>query len=121
MQYQHPDWYDRQKRNAWKRFAGLAAVLVLAAAGGILLYRMLKGVNIALPESSSPTPRETEAAYPTPVSPEPAARAFLDGWQSQQYAGMYSLLSSASRKAVPEKDFTAFYEEVARETTLRSL
>jgi cell division protein FtsI/penicillin-binding protein 2 len=121
MQYQHPDWFDRQKRNAWKKYAGWAVVLLLVIAGAILLPGLWKGARIALPGSSSPTPRETEAAYPTPVSPEPAARAYLDGWQSKNYSNMYSLLSSESRDAMSEKDFTDFYEGVERVTTLRSL
>ncbi|MGB7538232.1 MAG: penicillin-binding transpeptidase domain-containing protein [Anaerolineales bacterium] len=54
-------------------------------------------------------------------TPESAARAFLDGWQSKDSAKMYSLLSTLSRDAMSETDFSAFYEDVGLQTTLRSL
>ncbi len=54
-------------------------------------------------------------------TPESAARAFLDGWQSKDFAKMYSLLSQLSRDAMSETDFEAFYKDVGVQTTLRSL
>jgi len=54
-------------------------------------------------------------------TPESAARAFLDGWQSADYARMYSLLSTLSRDAMSEADFKAFYGDVGLQTTLRNL
>jgi penicillin-binding protein 2 len=54
-------------------------------------------------------------------SPESAARAFLDGWQSQDWAKMYSMLSSLSRDAMSEEKFADFYKEVHLQATVRSV
>ncbi len=121
MQYQHPEWKDRYKRNAWKKYARWAAALILMIAGAILIPRWWKGANIVLPGFASSTPHYTEPTLLTPPSPEPTARAFLDGWQSKDYSKMYSLLSPLTRDAISEEEFTAFYRDVALQTTLRSL
>jgi penicillin-binding protein 2 len=112
-------------RSNWKRnllvWYGLAAVGVVVAA--VILIRGSGGIIPNLGEKL----RSTETLPPIGIfvtqapTPESAARAFLDGWQSKDYAKMYSLLSSLSRDAMSETAFQSFYEDVAVQTTLRSL
>ena len=48
-------------------------------------------------------------------------RKFLDAWENEDYALMYSMLTSLSRDAVSEEQFEAIYREVAAEAALSSL
>jgi penicillin-binding protein 2 len=85
------------------------------------------GIRQLLPKSSGEvsTPGVTQTAMGIGITqapnPESAARAFLDGWQSKDYAKMYSLLSSLSRDAITENQFRAYYEDVAGNATLDSI
>jgi penicillin-binding protein 2 len=121
MKYQHPEWNETAKRNAWKKYAGWAVVLIFLIGGAVAVSGLWKSAQIVLPGSASPTPTYEEPDILRPPSPEGAARAFLDGWQSNDYPKMYSLLSALTRDAMPEEQFTAFYKEIALQTTLRSL
>jgi penicillin-binding protein 2 len=121
MQYQHPEWNETAKRNAWKKYAGWAVVLIFLIGGAVAVSGLLKSAQLVFPGSASPTPTYEEPDILRPPSPEGAARAFLDGWQSNDYPKMYSLLSTLTRDAMSEEQFTAFYKEIALQTTLRSL
>ena len=48
-------------------------------------------------------------------------RKYLDAWENEDYALMYSMLTSLSRDAVSEEQFEAIYREVAAEAALSSL
>jgi cell division protein FtsI/penicillin-binding protein 2 len=120
MRYQHPEWNDRTGRGTWKRYAGLAFVLILGAAGVILILVLLQG-GISIPGAPAPTPASQEPTIYRAPSPETAARAFLDKWKAEDYAGMYALLSATSRSAISEDDFRTFYAELHNESTLTSL
>jgi penicillin-binding protein 2 len=121
MQYQHQDWNKTARRNAWKRRAETAVLAIFVIAGAIAIIGWLKPGFQFLPGSTASTPTSSETEIPHPPSPEGAARAFLDGWQSNEYSKMYSLLSTLSRDALSEAEFTAFYRNVGLQTTLRSL
>jgi len=121
MQYQHPGWNKTAKRNAWKRRAESAVLVLLAAAGTAAVLGWLKPWQLVLPGSSTPTALLSKTEIPHPPSAEGAARAFLDGWQSADYAKMYSLLADAARAAIPQEDFVSFYKDLRVQTTLRSL
>ena len=48
-------------------------------------------------------------------------RKYLDAWEDEDYALMYSMLTSLSQDAVSEEQFEAIYREVAAEAALSSL
>jgi penicillin-binding protein 2 len=96
---------------------GILAVIVIAV---VAVRGLLPGSGAATLESTI-----TQAVLGVGITkapdPESAARAFLDGWQAQDYAKMYSMLSSLSRDAMSEADFAGFYKEVHLQATVRSL
>jgi len=51
----------------------------------------------------------------------PAARAYLDAWQADDYPAMYVLLTSISKDALDEEEFIQHYRGVAAEMALSSL
>jgi penicillin-binding protein 2 len=120
MQYQHPDWNKTAHRNAWIRRAETAFLAVLLIGGAAAILSWWKPWQGILPGSNS-TPLVSETAIPHPPSPEGAARAFLDGWQSADYPKMYSLLAAESRAAMPLEQFASFYKGVRAQATLRTL
>ena len=120
MQYQHPDWNKTARRNAWLRRAEAAFLVILALGGAAAILNWLKPWQTILPGSTA-TVLLSETEIPHPPSPEGAARAFLDGWQSADYPKMYSLLSDASQAAMPQEEFASFYKGVRVQTTLRKL
>ncbi len=50
-----------------------------------------------------------------------AARAFLEAWKAEDYAAMYSMLTSPSQDAISLEEFTRHYESIAIEATLSGL
>jgi hypothetical protein len=82
-------------------------------------------------------PRQTETPTPTfqasPTLPGPgvnttqapsseaAARAFLDAWEAEDYSAMYAMLTSLSREAISEENFTAYYRNLAAEAALNGI
>lgn len=54
-------------------------------------------------------------------SSEAAASAFLDAWEAEDYSAMYAMLTSLSREAISEEDFTAFYRNIAAESALNGI
>jgi penicillin-binding protein 2 len=97
------------------------ALIVIALVLAVVLVRpLLAGSSTATLDSTAVTTALGIGVTKAPT-PESAARAFLDGWQSNDFPKMYALLSSLSRDAMSEEDFKAFYEDVGLQTTLRSL
>jgi cell division protein FtsI/penicillin-binding protein 2 len=121
MQYQHSDWNKTARRKVWIRRAESALIGLFVLAGAAVLLMWLKPWQAILPGSSTLTPQSTETGSPRPPSPEEAARAFLDGWQSADYSKMYLLLSAVSRAAISPEEFASSYQDVRLQTTLRSL
>jgi penicillin-binding protein 2 len=57
--------------------------------------------------------------YTTPApDAKAAARAYLDGWKSENYAGMYALLTQVSKDAIGEDAFSKKYRDVAAQAAL---
>jgi penicillin-binding protein 2 len=121
MQYQNPNWNKTAKRNAGIRRAETAAVALLLLVGAVALIVWVNPGRFVFPGSDAVAPTLGPTEFPHPPSPEGTARAFLDGWQSKDYPKMYSLLSSSARGAIPEEAFTAYYQDIDRQTALRSL
>jgi len=61
-------------------------------------------------EATSTLPTPVVAITPAP-SAEAAIRSFLDALAVEDYASMYTLLTQASRDAMPQEDFAARYTE----------
>ena len=80
------------KRLGSARRSGVPGCSPLGGAAALLSW--LKPWQAVLP-GSTPAPLLSETGIPHPPSPEGAARAFLDGWQSADYPKMYSLLADA--------------------------
>jgi penicillin-binding protein 2 len=49
------------------------------------------------------------------------ARTYLDAWKAEDYSTMYSLLTSVSRDALSEEEFTKHYRGIAAEAALESV
>lgn len=70
----------------------------------------------ASPTLSQPGVNTTQAPDVTPT-----VRAFLDAWENEDYALMYSMLTSFSQDAISEEQFEEIYREVAGEAALSNL
>lgn len=100
----------------------------------LLLVILLSACNPAAPAPTnvSETPG-TAAVTATPGLPTPLARvthapdaktsaqAFLDAWMRSDTAGMYALLTEASRGEITQEAFTKYYSEFSISLTLQSV
>jgi penicillin-binding protein 2 len=68
------------------------------------------------PSLSTPIVVTTQAP-----DPEPAARAYLQAWNSEDYSRMYASLTEVSKDALTEEEFTARYRNIAAEAALSSI
>ncbi len=55
------------------------------------------------------------------TDPQSAAKAFLDAWQSENYAQMYGMTSTLSQDAISATDFANRYKQAADSLTLQKL
>lgn len=90
-------------------------------------------LSIFLPGCSNPSPSAMPSPTAIPSLPPPevnvtqapdteaAARAYLEAWKRDDYASMYAMLTSVSRDALTEEEFSARYRNVAAEAALSSL
>ena len=65
-----------------------------------------------------PTPKVILTSVPKATS---TAEAFLSAWEKEDYASMYALLSSSSKSAYSEIDFTETYQEAAINLTMKTV
>lgn len=82
------------------------------------------------PAAPLATPTATQPLTPTLAEPEvittrapdaqAAAQTYLDAWKSENYAGMYALLTGISQDAITAEEFEKFYRDVAAEAALGS-
>ncbi len=63
---------------------------------------------------------ETPTPETSVLPPLPTAEAFLQAWEEEDYATMYSLLSSAARNAMTEEEFAWFHQSIMEEATALS-
>jgi penicillin-binding protein 2 len=100
----------------------LAVGIVAIIAVGVFIVRPLllhKGVALIGSSTSVISPVAVEITH-TPTA-ESAARAFLDGWQSENYAKMYSLLTTLTKDGISEDEFRTAYQDVHDTVTIRTL
>ncbi len=81
-------------------------------------------VEITAIETLSVTVRPTEipltptlTATPIP-EPDDVARAYLDAWKADEYSRMYALLTSISKDAITEEEFSQRYRTVMAEAAV---
>jgi len=83
----------------------------------------------AATETSLPTPTETliptlpapETKTTPPPDPEQAVQAYLDAWKAEDYASMYNMLTTISKDAITEEDFTTWYTSISTEMALNEV
>jgi hypothetical protein len=89
----------------------------------LILLSFLTGCTQAR-SSSTPTisPSPTLGAVSVGITPAPdanlAARAFLEAWKANDYASMYSMLTSVSKDAISQEDFEKHFRGIASEMAL---
>ncbi len=93
---------------------GLARSGVLVSMLAVLVLLGTGCGTVAL--RPSPTVRPSPTANLPPA--DEVAFAFLQAWEGEEYAAMYSLLSPTSQGQVPEDAFTGAYVQVVEEATL---
>jgi len=92
----------------------------------LILLSFLTGCTQAR-SSSTPTivPSPTLGSVSVGVTPAPdantAAIAFLDAWKADDYATMYSMLTSVSKDAVSQEDFEKHFRGIASEMALNGI
>ena len=89
-------------------------VVSLAACSG--------GTSSATP-TMEVTPTLSQPGINTTQAPDvnKTVRKYLDAWENEDYALMYSMLTSLSKDAVNQEQFENIYREVAAEAALKSL
>lgn len=65
-----------------------------------------------------PTPQAEVTTFP---KVDATAQAYLDDWQAGKYTDMYALLSDASKQAINQDDFKAFYTDTNNNATIQSI
>jgi len=96
----------------------------------VFLFNLLLLSLAACSSGASSTPATIEV---TPTLAQPgvnstqapdvniAVRKYLDAWENEDYPQMYGMLTSLSKDAISEEEFTEIYREVAAESALSSL
>jgi penicillin-binding protein 2 len=103
-----------------KRF--LDWLVGLIAAGMLVSCAQPATEPAALPPTERPLPTlSVLSGAPEDTEVIAAAQAYLDGWKAKDYAAMYDLLTSLSKDALSEEEFTEHYQGVASEAVLTDL
>ncbi len=96
----------------------------------LLIIMILAGcAPVSRPAATTTTPTvPATKALATPVvdttrapDAEAAAKAFLEDWKTENYTGMYAMLTKVSQDAITQDDFTARYKKTAEALTLKEL
>lgn len=75
----------------------------------IFLLNTLIACNVLPDAGNSSDSQDTSALQQSGLSPSETVTAFLEAWNTQNFEGMYSLLSSRSAEIYPFEDFRAQY------------
>ena len=88
----------------------------------ILFVLALSACGQAFASSPEATYQPPEVELPVNLpDAKAAARAYLDAWKREDYAGMYAMLTAVSQDAMTADEFSSHYESVADEMTLTGL
>jgi penicillin-binding protein 2 len=108
------------RKSSSNRFLWIGILAVLGI-GGTIVVLILRSGNGQIPGGATRTPPSLSVEITRTSTPESIVRAFLNGWQAEDYSGMYSLLSPIATRALPQDQFEKVYTNVRNEATLRSL
>ena len=86
----------------------------------LILLPSLAACQSGAPVTGDPT-RRVAAEIGQVAAAQEVAAAFLAGWEVEDYAGMYGLLSSLSQDSLSQDGFAAEYMDLANTLTLQSL
>ena len=88
----------------------------------LLLWVVLVLAGLVVASCGLPSAEPTATVPPTPTPDLPpsdeVAFAFLQAWEREDYAAMYSLLSPTAQMAYPEQQFVTTYNQVVEEATI---
>ena len=97
----------------------------------LLLLTVVLIILSGCTKPSNENPTETPKSTPTLGLPsinttrvpdvDTAVRRYLNAWKEDDYATMYSLLTSVSQDAISEEDFSKHYRGVATEAALSGI
>ncbi|MGC9332809.1 MAG: NTF2-like N-terminal transpeptidase domain-containing protein, partial [Anaerolineae bacterium] len=108
---------------ARERCSGIARHLRAVVRAGQLLFLAVLAISMSGCGVAMFEPTPTPPPSPTPNLPpaDEVAFAFLQAWEREDYAAMYSLLTPAAREQYSEEDFAATYEQVVYDATILRL
>ncbi len=88
-----------------------------------LILAACNGGSSQAPPTTIVTPTLSQPGINTTQAPDvkEAVRAYLDAWEKEDYALMYSMLTSISQDAISAEQFEEIYREVAAEAALSEL
>lgn len=96
-----------------RRWFGLITLCILG------LYGSLSACSPVPAERQAPTAPSGDIS--DAAAAQSVAAEYLSAWQSEDYARMYSLLSTLSQDALPLEDFEAEHQDFAEAVTLQDL
>ncbi len=102
------------------RLAWLFIIVILMVACGVGPRRATPTAPAAQSTSSTTLPDPQKVVTHAPDAQD-AARAFLEAWQKDDYAGMYASLSKVSTDALTTDAFKARYQDTEEKLTLQKL
>ncbi len=73
--------------------------------------------GVTNPPTSQSQPVEASVGLKTKA----AGQAYLEAWRAERYPDMYQLLTSISRDAISEQEFTRHYQGIATEAALKNV
>ncbi|MEM4724504.1 MAG: penicillin-binding protein 2 [Candidatus Hadarchaeum sp.] len=90
----------------------------------LLLFALLLAILVQPAcRQAEPTPTPVPTPTPTPslIGAEAVAREYLRAWQEEDYARMYTFLSSSAMATISSEKFVSRYRAIAEEATMTSL
>ena len=112
---------DAKERDRLKRILFVLGIVAVIAVGVFIIRPIfLHSGSVSIgPSAATATATGLEITH-APTA-ESAARAFLNAWQSENFAGMYSLLSQKIQTGLTQDQFQKIYQDFRQTVTLRSL
>ncbi|HWU39681.1 MAG TPA: NTF2-like N-terminal transpeptidase domain-containing protein, partial [Candidatus Acidoferrum sp.] len=103
----------------------MKTIRLLAVSLLIFLAGCGPAVGTGAPTGTGPTATRGKPTAVVQVTSAPDARtavtAFMDAWKAENYTAMYDMLTRVSKDAVTQADFTARYQDTAKNLTLKNL
>jgi penicillin-binding protein 2 len=110
-----------EESDVLKKIIAVIGILVILVVGIFVVRPLLlhKGGGLLVSPTGTPSPVGLQVTH-TPTA-ESAARAFLDGWQSENYTKMYSLLTQLTKDGMTQDQFRKTYQDISDTVTIQTL